>query len=129
METRTIHVSEELAGYDGWAGLCTVLKIERETWGRDRELPTKEVAFAISSLSLKRCSPAVFLKLWREHWHIENRLHWVLDMTMGEDACTVRKGAAPMVLHALRKMSLGLLRRSGASHVIAAIRQNSVHTD
>ena len=42
---------------------------------------------------------------------IENRLHYVRDVTLGEDASQVRTGAAPQVMAALRNVVLGLLRR------------------
>lgn len=48
--------------------------------------------------------------LIRRHWGIENRCHWVLDMTFGEDHCRVRKGHAGENLALLRKLSLNLLR-------------------
>ena len=48
----------------------------------------------------------------RGHWEIENGLHWVRDVTMGEDKCRVRKGNAPQVLAALRNASLHLVAGS-----------------
>ena len=48
--------------------------------------------------------------LVRRHWGIENRCHWVLDMTFDEDNCRVRKGNAAENLALLRKLTLNLLR-------------------
>jgi hypothetical protein len=45
------------------------------------------------------------------HWSIENRLHWVLDVTFREDNCRVRKDHAPQNLSTLRKFALSLLRQ------------------
>ena len=49
-----------------------------------------EMAYAITSLSPARAQPAQLLKIWRGHWGIENRSHYVRDVTFGEDACRVR---------------------------------------
>ena len=48
------------------------------------------------------------------HWGIENRCHWVLDMTFGEDHCRVRKGHAAENLALLHKLTLNLLRHDQA---------------
>lgn len=50
------------------------------------------------------------LALNRGHWHIENRLHWVRDVTFDEDRCQVRKGHGPQVLASFRNFIIGLLR-------------------
>ncbi len=50
------------------------------------------------------------LALNRGHWGIENRLHWVRDVTFDEDRCQVRKGYGPQVLACLRNFVIGLLR-------------------
>jgi predicted transposase YbfD/YdcC len=52
-----------------------------------------------------------FAQAARSHWSVENRLHWVLDVTFREDDCRVRKGHAPQNLSALRKFALSLLRQ------------------
>jgi hypothetical protein len=63
------------------------------------------------------------LTLWREHWHIENKLHWVRDVTYGEDRSTVRAGAGPQALAAMRNRAIGLLRLGGATNIAAASRR------
>ena len=62
------------------------------------------------------------LALARGHWGIENRLHYVRDVTLGEDACRVRSDAAPQVLAALRNVVLTLLRAAGHTNIAAALR-------
>jgi predicted transposase YbfD/YdcC len=62
------------------------------------------------------------LRLNREYWGIENRLHWVRDVTLGEDRSQIRSGAAPQVCAALRSLGIALLRRSGASNIAGALR-------
>jgi Transposase DDE domain len=50
-------------------------------------------------------------KAIRQHWSIENQLHWVLDVTFGEDACRIRTGNAPENIALLRRWSLNLLNQ------------------
>ena len=85
----------------------------------------KETAYAITSLSPAQAGPRELLRLWRGHWGIENRLHYVRDVTMKEDASQVRSGAAPQVMAALRNTVLGLLRQVGTSNIAAALRHYS----
>ena len=49
-----------------------------------------------------------------------DRLHWVRDVSMGEDGSQVRRGVAPEVMAALRNVVLNLLRWAGASNIAAA---------
>ncbi len=83
---------------------------------------TGETAYAITSLSPEQAAPERLLELWRGHWGIANRLHWVRDVTFGEDRYRVRSGAAPPVLAALRNLVSGLLRLVGHSNMAAALR-------
>ena len=59
----------------------------------------------------EQADPGQLLALNRGHWSIENRLHWVRDVTFDEDRCQVRKGHGPQVLACLRNAVIGLLRR------------------
>jgi predicted transposase YbfD/YdcC len=53
----------------------------------------------------------------RTHWHIENRLHWVLDIAFREDENRVRKDHAPQNLAVLRHLALNLLKHETALKV------------
>ena len=75
--------------------------------GRD----SVEIAYLVTSLSAEDASPARLLALNRAHWAIENRLHHVRDVSLGEDRCRVRAGARPLA--ALRNLAVSLLRKSG----------------
>ena len=70
---------------------------------------TAETRYLVSSLppDSMRSAQAIL-----SHWEIENRLHWCLDVTFGEDACRVRKDHAPENLNIVRKVALNLLRLS-----------------
>lgn len=68
-----------------------------------------EQRFYISSLPL---NVKEFARAVRGHWGIENSLHWVLDMTFGEDRCRARKGHAALNLGWIRRFTAGLLKKN-----------------
>lgn len=108
-----------------WPKLSQVVRVERER--RIGGETTVEVSYYITSLDRGRVSAAGLGKLIRAHWGIENRLHWVRDMTWGEDACRVRKGSSPEVLAALRNTANYLLEGVTASSKAAATRRFAAH--
>jgi hypothetical protein len=61
----------------------------------------------------------------RGHWGIENRLNYVRDLTMGEDANRTRTGSGPQVLAALRNAAIGQLWLMGSTNIAAALRRNA----
>ena len=69
------------------------------------------------------------LSFGRGHWSIENRSHWVRDVTLGEDASRIRKGAGPQVMAALRNAAVGFLRTLGETSIAKAIRRNAARAD
>jgi len=64
--------------------------------------------FYISSLSK---TPEEFCVLIRDHWSIENQLHWCLDVIFGEDASCARKSNSPLNWNILRKTAFSLLKK------------------
>jgi hypothetical protein len=84
-----------------------------------------EVSYAVTSLKPERAAASGLLRMTREYWGIENKLHWVRDVTFGEDDSQVRTGSAPQVCAALRNLVVALLRASGAQNLAAALRTNS----
>lgn len=83
-----------------WPGLKQGFELTRERTEKGKK--TVEVVYWITSLSPEEANAAKLLHIDRTHWHIENSLQYVRDVTLGEDACRVRKDAAPQVLAALR---------------------------
>jgi len=71
-----------------------------------------ETRYFISSI---KGSAEKFAGAARSHWGIENSLHWVLDMTLGEDKSRVRRDNAPENLALLRKIALNLAKRETSS--------------
>jgi predicted transposase YbfD/YdcC len=87
-------------------GLCAIACVtaQRQTDGHDSPATTR--FFLLSKpIPAKR-----LLKIVRQHWHIENRLHWVLDVALGEDRARNRKDNGPENLAILRKIALNLLQ-------------------
>jgi predicted transposase YbfD/YdcC len=126
-EVRTLTASAALAGYLadwGWAGVQQVLRLESTVThlsGARAGQTTQLVRYFLTSLG-PHVPTRQLLRLVREHWHIENRLHYVRDVTLGEDASQVRSAAAPEALAALRNALLGVLRQHGYDNIAAALR-------
>jgi len=81
-----------------------------------------EFAYLIITMTAREASPASIATYIRQQWGIENRLHWVRDVTLGEDASQVRTGSRPRVLTALRNLNTGLIHQAGFTKVAATIR-------
>ena len=91
----------ELYQVEQWAGLQTVVMVirVRKLWNKT----TREVMFYLSSLA---ANAVVIGRAIRTHWGIENQLHWVLDMTFGEDDSRIRN-----LNSLLRRMAISLLNQ------------------
>ncbi len=76
--------------------------------------------YAITSLDPLAASPSRLLTLWHEHWHIENKNHWVRDVVFGEDASRTRTGMLPEVLALLRAVVMARFRLAGMDGITAA---------
>ncbi len=81
-----------------------------------------ETVYGLTSLGPDRADPARILNLARGHWSIENRLHWVRDVTFDEDRCQIRKGNGAQVMATLRNLAISLLRMAGARYIAPALR-------
>jgi hypothetical protein len=63
------------------------------------------------------------LRLWRQHWHVEDQRHWVRDVAFDEEYPGVRAGAAPQVAPALCNAVIGLMRLLGCPNSADACRR------
>jgi Transposase DDE domain len=84
--------------------------------------PRTEVVYGITSLTPARADPARLGWLVRGHWEIENRAHWVRDVTFGEDHSRVRAGHGPQVMATLRNLAISLLRLAGHGNIARGVR-------
>ena len=85
------------------------------------------VSYAVTSLSPTAAGADRLLQTLREHWHIENRVHWVRDVTFDEDRSQIRTASAPPVMAALRNLTTTLVRWAGYSNVAAALCRHAAH--
>jgi predicted transposase YbfD/YdcC len=99
-----------------------VFCIQRNSTQILTEKQRSETAYGITSLTAQQADPARLLELSRAHWTIENRLHWVRDVTFDEDRCRIRKGTGARVMASLRNLAISLLRMAGARYIAAALR-------
>ena len=84
---------------------------------------TVEVVYLITSD--RDAGPATLAAWVRGHWEIENKLHWVRDVTYQEDKSLVRTGNAPRVMASLRSLAISLLRLDGQINIAAANRHHA----
>lgn len=89
-----------------WTGLQTVVMVKRmrQLWNKT----TQAVMFYLSSLPAEA---AQLGRAIRAHWGIENQLHWVLDVTFGEDASRIRTAYAPENMALLRRLAISVLNQ------------------
>jgi predicted transposase YbfD/YdcC len=102
----TTDALDELTQKKNWAGLRTVVMVERERTVRGKT--STETTYYISSLEkgAKQIGESI-----RGHWGIENSVHWILDMAFREDESRVSKGHAPENLAVIRHIALNCLRQ------------------
>lgn len=117
------------AGWHGsvgapWPHLAQVARVERRrtVHRRGHVQSMVEVTYAITSVPPERADARTLLGYLRGHWGIENKTHYVRDVTFDEDRSQVRTAAAPQVMAALRNLVLALLRRAGHTNIAAALR-------
>lgn len=123
IEYRRLRASSELSDYIDWPGLQQVFELKRTVTQVKSEESRSEIVFGITSLSEQQARPKCLLEYVRQYWHIENKSHWVRDVTFGEDHSQVRCGSIPQVMAALRNTVIGLMRWSGATNIAAATRR------
>jgi len=123
LEMRTLLASTELNEFlaPTWTGVEQVFCLRRRV--QKALVCTQETVYGFTSLTPAQAGPARLLELIRAHWAIENRLHWRRDVTLREDHCQVRKGAAPRVLAVLNSFLLGLLDLLGVPNAARQMRR------
>ena len=107
-----------LTGKKQWKDIKTIIeyRCERTVKGE----VTRTCKYYISS---KEACADEFCRIIRNHWSIENKLHWALDVSFGEDGCRARKDNSPKNLTVLRKIALGRLRAIDAGKRVSIKRK------
>jgi predicted transposase YbfD/YdcC len=123
VETRNLTTSEALLGYSDWPGMAQVFELGRHVITKKTGKERVEVVYGVTSLRPERATPGRLLALVRGHWQIENKSHWVRDVTFDEDRSQVRCGNIPQIMAALRNTVIGLLWWAGETNIAAACRR------
>ena len=96
----------ESSEISAWQHLQSVVRVERKVTLSDGQ-NRHDVQYYLSSLDASLVSDiGTYI---RGHWGIENRLHWQLDVTFGEDSCQASKGFAPINLNIIRKFAIAIV--------------------
>jgi predicted transposase YbfD/YdcC len=123
IEERQIRVSSELASYSSWPYLAQVFEYTR-TW-TSKGVRKQQIRYGITSLPSEVSDAAQLAALKRGHWQVENGLHHVKDVTLGEDASQTHVGNAADVLAMVRNIAISLIRRAGHRDIAAKLRRYS----
>ena len=123
-ERRTLKVTAVAAGL-AFPHAAQAIQIVRRRRSLTSSRWSTETVYAITSLTAAQASPAQLAAAQRGHWAIEDRLHWVRDVTYGEDLSQVRTASGPRVMATLRNLAITILRLAGVSGIAAALRHHS----
>jgi hypothetical protein len=128
---RVLDAPEDL----GFPAAAQVFLIERYTTRTVRKRPKgsrryKKVqirsavaVLGVTSLSAREAAPEHLAGYVRRHWSIENKIHWVRDVTFREDASQVRDRSRFRVMATLRNLVIGLIRQAGHTRIAATLRK------
>jgi predicted transposase YbfD/YdcC len=121
LETRTLICGAAHIEDVDWPGVAQVMRRECERIELKSGKVTREVSYGLTSLAPCRAGAAVLEALWRGHWTIENRVHYVRDVSFGEDGGHAAAGTTARVLASVRNALMYLFRRAGWHLVPSAL--------
>jgi predicted transposase YbfD/YdcC len=133
-DKRTIRVLDAPAGL-GFPGAAQVFLIERYTTRTVRKRPhgsrrykkvqvrSAVAVLGVTSLSAREAGPEHLAGYVRGQWTIENKIHWVRDVTFREDASQVRTQPRVRAMTTLRNLVIGLIRQAGHTRIAATLRK------
>ena len=128
---RTEQRSIRLAPADDtlFPGAAQAFRLRRDTGGLDGARTGKEIVFGVTSLPADLAGPAHINYYERAHWAIENKIHWVRDVTFHEDNSQVRTGTAPRAMATFRNLAISTIRLAGRANIAHARRDLLNHND
>ena len=122
LEIREMWTAPAAGDYPHWPDVAQVFCLRRRRWVLKSKKYSDSYVYGITSLSPAEASPADLVAITRNHWAaIENGLHWVRDVLMGEDASATRKPGAPQVRAVFRNIVINLARMAGFPSISEAI--------
>lgn len=98
------------------------MRVYRERSTLDDELISTETAYYLTSLPADLAGPIEVDRLVRGHWAIENRIHYVRDVTFDEDRSQAYTGNGPRTLATCRNLAISALRLHGHTNIARALR-------
>jgi len=118
IERRTISIGQPTVGIRDWPGLNTLIKVESVRITRNQE--TTDTRYYISSL---RESAKELAQRIRGYWGVENKVHYVRDVTQGEDKSRIRTTPLVQIWALARNFALNLYRTDGFVNIAQAQRK------
>lgn len=112
-----------MPGSPDWPGARQVFRLDRQRVFRTTGTVEEETVYGVTSLGADHADAARLLTLVRQHWQIENRSHWVRDVTYDEDHSQVRVGEIPRVMATIRNTAIALIRLTGTTQIAATCRR------
>lgn len=127
---RRAHRAIKVVDAPGWIGFAAARQVAqiRRTITRGGK-KTAEVVYVITSAAHTTAPPATLAAWVQRHWGIENRCHWVRDVTYEEDRSRARTGQAPQVMVCLRNTAMSMLRLAGFTNIAAGLRHHASRPD
>ncbi len=124
-----IETSTALNAYLDWPQLAQVFKITYHVTFPKTGQTRTQTRYGITSLTPAQAAPADVLAFSRQHWAIENSLHWVRDVTLVEDRATLHVGCTHHVMAVLRNLAISLLHLQGYSQIASTLRRFAANPD
>jgi predicted transposase YbfD/YdcC len=115
-----IITNRRFPGEPRFPGLKAIAMVEAEVERAGHT--SKERRYFLSSMPI---DARLFAKAVRSHWHIENRLHWVLDVVFHEDLSRLRSGTGPQNMATIRHMAMNLIRGAKDKHSLKVRRKSA----
>lgn len=128
IEQRTLKVLTVTAGI-AFPHAAQALQITRRTRKPSNSQWSTETVYAVTDLTAAQAQPQQLADWIRGHWHIENKLHWVRDVTFDEDRSQIRTGHGPQVMASLRNLAISALRLAGHTNIAHAVRHYANRPD
>ena len=121
-EQRRTQTSMALNDYLDFPYVGQVFRIVRTVTHCKSGRTRRKTAYGVTSLRPQQADARHIGDLVRGHWEIENRLHWVRDVTFDEDRSQVRTGSGPRALASLRNFVISCLRLAGWANIAQGLR-------
>ncbi|MFQ5688233.1 MAG: ISAs1 family transposase [Candidatus Scalindua sp.] len=122
IEIRQIWTSTDLNEYLDFPYVKQVFCIRRDfTYIKTGKI-SEETVYGITSIEKEKAAPDRLLDLNRGHWSIENRLHYVRDVTFDEDRSQIRSKNAPKIMATFRNFAISLFRSINLNNIAKALR-------